>query len=221
MSPWRVRLIALVVMLVVAGLTAALAPPWIRGLTRAVAAYDVAAGVFLAVLWTLGMYRDPRMTEVRAGLQDPGRDIVLLVILVSVAAGLASAIDILALGSGSRVPTPTDQHVTYAIAVVAVAAGWLVIHMVFALRYAHMFYGSRDADADAGRGLNFPGTENPSDRDFAYFSFVVGMTCQVSDVQVCDPGVRRVVFAHGLLSFAYNTVILAFGINVLAGLIKH
>ena len=69
------------------------------------------------------------------------------------------------------------------------------------------------------RGLLFPGTDKPDDYDFAYFSFVVGMTFQVSDVQVVDKDVRRLVLLHGLVSFAYNTAILALVVNLASGLL--
>jgi uncharacterized membrane protein len=219
MTPFTARLIGLSGTTLVAVCVALFSPSWMTGWTRAVAAYDAAAIVYLIAIWTLAMHSDPRKTQRRAQLQDPGHNLTLGIVLFSAAAGLLSAIEIL--GIGSHAPKVEEQHFAYAIALVGVAAGWLLIHSMFALRYAHMFYYDGDQDAEADRGLTFPGTENPSDQDFAYFSFVIGMTFQVSDVQVTDPGVRRTVLAHGVLSFAYNTVILAFGINVLAGLIKH
>jgi uncharacterized membrane protein len=218
-TPLEARLVGVAMTIAVAGSVAIFAPAWLSGWARAVAAYDAAAVVYLAIIWTLAMRRDPGRTQRRAELQDPGRNLALGIVLLSVTAGILSAVNIL--GAGSGAPTVDEQHFAYTIAMIGVVAGWLLIHSMFALRYAHMFYFDSDADTEADRGLNFPGTENPSDYDFAYFSFVIGMTFQVSDVQVVDPGVRRVVLFHGLLSFAYNTVILAFGINVLAGLIKH
>ncbi len=218
-GPWRTRLVGFGAAAVFGLLVLLFGPQWLSATARVVAAYDAAALAVLLVIWRFAMHSDPKQTQKRAEVEDPGRNVALIVALSSVIAGLFSAIRIL--GTGPRAPTPDEQHVAYAVALAGVVLGWLLIHTVFALRYAHMFYFDSDEDTQADRGLVFPGTEDPSDQDFAYFSFVVGMTFQVSDVQVTDRGVRRVVLLHGLLSFAYNTVILAFGINVLAGLIKH
>jgi hypothetical protein len=97
---------------------------------------------------------------------------------------------------------------------------WLLIHRVFTLRYAHVFYRSKqELDVDgSGGGLIFPGKGNPNYRDFAYFSFIIGMTCQVSDVSVTSHSMRLLALLHGLLSFAFNTVILALSINIISGL---
>ncbi|MBD5654686.1 MAG: DUF1345 domain-containing protein, partial [Candidatus Eremiobacteraeota bacterium] len=154
-------------------------------------------------------------TETRAAL-DPGRNVVLLVILISVGVGLASAVSIM--GRGPHVQTFDQKIVVYVLGLFAVIAGWFVIHTMFLFRYAHLYYYDDDDDNEADRGLMFPGTKNPNDYDFAYFSFVVGMTFQVSDVQITDSRVRRVVLYHGLISFAYNTSIVALVINILSGL---
>ena len=106
------------------------------------------------------------------------------------------------------------------MAVLAVIESWLLIHTVFTLRYAHVFYRlEQEADVEgSGRGLIFPGGDNPDYEDFAYFSFVIGMTCQVSDVNITSRFMRRLALLHGLLSFAFNTVILALSINIISGL---
>jgi uncharacterized membrane protein len=101
-----------------------------------------------------------------------------------------------------------------------VCLGWFLIHTLFVFRYAHLYYFDSDRDGTAQRGLTFPGTTDPDDYDFAYFSFVVGMTFQVSDVQITDPGVRTVVLVHAILSFAYNTAILALVVNLASGLLN-
>ena len=106
------------------------------------------------------------------------------------------------------------------MAALAVLESWLLIHTVFTLRYAHLFYRSKqEVDVDgSGGGLIFPGKGNPNYRDFAYFSFIIGMTCQVSDVSVTSHSMRLLALLHGLLSFAFNTVILALSINIISGL---
>jgi uncharacterized membrane protein len=194
-----------------------LAPAWIGGVVRTVAAYDAAAIAMLLVFWTTAISPQPERTAARAALEDPGRNIVLVFVLVSVVAGLASAVTIL--GRGPHVPTPNEAHVSYGVAIVGVVAGWLLIHTMFLFRYAHVYYFDDDDDNEADRGLTFPGTQDPSDYDFAYFSFVIGMTYQVSDVQIVDRRVRRVVLFHALISFAYSTMILALVVNIVSGLL--
>jgi uncharacterized membrane protein len=89
---------------------------------------------------------------------------------------------------------------------------WAFIHTIFALHYAHEFY-----DVTAG-GLAFPqGSADPDYWDFVYFSFVIGMTSQVSDVAVTSKELRRIVTAHGMLSFVFNAALLALTVNLAAG----
>ncbi|MEA2782612.1 MAG: hypothetical protein QOK29_4156 [Rhodospirillaceae bacterium] len=94
-----------------------------------------------------------------------------------------------------------------------VLGSWSLIHVIFALHYAHLFYGAAEG------GLIFPGERDPDYWDFLYYAFVVGMTCQVSDVQVSASSLRRLTLAHGVLSFFFNTVILALAVNIGAGIL--
>lgn len=193
------------------------APAWMDTLARSVLAYDVAALIMLVLEWTVAMQRDPTTTKKRAAAEDPGRILVTGVVLVSSAAGLFAAVAILGLGANGDT---NARIVAYALALSAVVLGWLMIHTAFTFRYAHLYY--RDADAPPGpdRGLKFPGHEQPNDFDFAYFSLVLGMTFQVSDVQITSRRIRRLALAHALISFAYNASIFALTVNVLAGLLK-
>jgi len=102
-----------------------------------------------------------------------------------------------------------------------VSSSWALLQTVYSLRYAHAFYGDSD---DAGvqkhaGGLIFPGDRPPNYFDFAYFSFVVGMTCQVSDVQITSGRMRRITLVHSVLAFGFNTLILALLINTVSGLL--
>ncbi len=107
-----------------------------------------------------------------------------------------------------------------ALAFATVIGSWSLIHTLFALHYAHIYYGDSDDPRVARHagGLIFPDERTPDYLDFAYFSFVVGMTCQVSDVQISGRKLRRWALVHGLLSFAFNTAILALSINVVSSL---
>jgi uncharacterized membrane protein len=213
-SPWANR--AIVYSLAVGGAVLAgfVLPDWIRGAVRGVAEYDVGAAVLLLGYFGFAFHSDERRTRARAAVNDPGRNVALTVTILSVAAGLSGAIAIL--GRGAVVNTPLERTTAVLLAIAAAIIGWFVTHCTYALRYAHLYY--RD-DGTPGDGLVFPLTSEPDDYDFLYFSFVIGMTCQVSDVQVTDAGIRRLVLMHGIISFGYNTAILALGINLISNLL--
>jgi len=206
-SPWINRGIVFGVALAGATIVAFFAPPWLHGTVRLVAEYDAAATLALIGYFILAFRSDQRLTEMRAAIDDPGRNIVLGVVLLSIAAGLSGAV--LILGKGT-------SPAAVALAIYAAVVGWLLTHATFALRYAHLFYWN---DGRPENGLTFPGTESPDDYDFLYFSFVIGMTFQVSDVQINDPRIRRLALVHGLVSFVYNTAILALGVNLISNLL--
>ena len=193
------------------------APAWLHGTTRAVTAYDCGSIVLLGAFWFLAMHSNPEYTNARASIGDPPRNLVLGVVLASVAVALSAAVSIL--GHGPNVATPHEKGVAYAVGIAAVAIGWTLIQTLFTLRYAHLFYYKDPDDNDAAGGLIFPGTADPNDFDFAYLSFGIGTTFQVSDVQVTDRGVRRVVLFHSIVSFLYNSTILALLINIVSGLL--
>ncbi|MGD0474358.1 MAG: DUF1345 domain-containing protein [Candidatus Velthaea sp.] len=195
---------------------ASFAPAWIAGTTRGVAAYDAAALILIVYFWTFAMHGDPSDTASRSAVEDPGRNVVLAMVLGSAGVGLAAAIVIL--GRGPHATSLHEREIIYAVGFLAVIAGWFLIHTIFVFRYAHLFYFDSDDDGSAQRGLIFPGTEEPDDYDFAYYSFVIGMTFQVSDVSIKDRGVRRLTLVHALISFAYNTTILALVVNIASGL---
>ena len=109
------------------------------------------------------------------------------------------------------------------LAIGAVFISWWLVHTIFTMRYAHMYY---DTDTDDGKpkevgGLQFPDETEPDYLDFVYFSFVIGMTFQVSDVEISSREIRRLAWLHGLLSFGFNTAIVALSINVISGLVAQ
>jgi uncharacterized membrane protein len=191
-------------------------PNWHGPWTRFAAAYDVFALCLLAWYWLIAFQRDAQGAGRRAAMEDPGRNVIVVLVVLSVAFGFGSALEIL-----GRMSLEGDPHrvLMYAIGLGAVVLGWFLIHTVFLFRYARLYYGDRDHDRKSDGGLIFPGGREPNDLDFAYFSFVLGMTFQVSDVQITSPSIRKLALAHGLISFGYNTSILALVVNVLAGLL--
>jgi uncharacterized membrane protein len=98
---------------------------------------------------------------------------------------------------------------------------WIMVHTVFTFHYAHMYYDVPDeGSSKISGGLDFPGEKEPDYIDFAYFSFVIGCTFQVSDVEISSRKIRRMALLHGLLSFGLNTFVVALTINLIAGLKK-
>ncbi len=193
------------------------APHWIPREVRFVGCYD--AGVIAMMIWYWRTIFQTGASQARiyAATEDPGRDAVFVLTLMAVAFGFIAAFAILGRGPADKVPLhlATVEGVGFG----AVALGWLLIHTVFSFHYAHMYYRDTDRDKESDRGLAFPGNSEPDYIDLAYFSFVIGMTFQVSDVQVTSKRIRRFVLSHGLISFAYNTAILALVVNVVSGLL--
>ncbi|TGE22548.1 DUF1345 domain-containing protein [Hymenobacter metallicola] len=202
----------------VAGLGWALLPGSLLPATRLVAAWDVFCLSILALLWAGTRRADAAHIRRMANRQDPGRTWAFVAVLVGSAASLGAVVLLL-----SNLPNLGRREVAYHVllAAGAVVGAWLLVHAVFALRYAHVYF-SEDASTavpDKIGGLDFPGAPPASYWDFAYFAFVVGSTAQTADVAVSSTRMRRLVMLHGLLAFAFNTSIVALTINLLAGLL--
>lgn len=195
--------------LLAAALTVALAVAVssVRTTTALLIGWNVGVVVYIALVSALMLRSDVATMRQRARLLDPGKWGVLA---AAVLASLASLIAIVAELVVSR-GTP-DAGYSAALAAVTVLLSWAFVHFFFAQHYAHDYWLD-------GRGLDFPGNEAPDYPEFLYFSFTVGMTAQVSDVTTRSALMRRVVLMHGVLSFVFNTAILALGINLAAGLV--
>jgi uncharacterized membrane protein len=183
--------------------------------SAALVIYDAFAFVVLALMClTIALTPVDRIRAV-AQRQDVGRTVIFVFVVIAACAALFAVAFLI------RHAKP-EPHLTIhlLLALATVVLSWLLMHAVFGLRYAHKFYGDSETDAEkhAG-GLDFPGELAPDYRDFAYFSYVIGMTCQVSDVQVTSCEMRRLVLLHGILSFGFNTVILALTINTVSSLL--
>jgi len=183
---------------------AVLAPTGSELAVRIVLGWDVAAVVQLAVAWQVIFTTGPDRTRHRAGLTDPGRVALFGIAVVACVAAVGAAIYLLG--------SPGEPPSSVAIGVAAITFAWFLLHTSFALHYAHEYY--RD-DAAPG-GLRFDGGP-PADIDFAYFALTIGMTFQTADVAIARRGLRKLVLAQALLSFLFNTVILALAINLLFG----
>ena len=184
-----------------------LAPESLQGVVRLVIAWDAGAVTLLLVTWYVIGRATPEDTSKWAAIDDPGQVFAICIDLVGSAISFTAAI--LLLGGQQIASTP----VALWLVIVAVTSSWVLVHTGFTVRYAHLYY--RD-DGEVG-GLDFPGTNDPDYLDFAYYAFVVGMTFQTADVAITDRSIRRLTLLHGLLSFMFNTLILALAVNLIFG----
>ncbi|MEY2561302.1 MAG: hypothetical protein QOG51_1717 [Verrucomicrobiota bacterium] len=187
--------------------------------TQSIATWDVFALSILVLAWLTIITTPPEKLRARAQMQDVSHIVIFIFVLVAACAGLF-AVGFLFLNKSVVVQRP-HFFIHLLMSLVAVICSWSLVHTVFGLRYAHTYYGDPDGPAGpkphAG-GLIFPGDREPDYMDFAYFAFVIGMCFQVSDVQVTSRDFRKLVLVHSMLSFGFNTVVLALAINTVAAL---
>lgn len=147
----------------------------------------------------------------KAASEDGSRLFVSIFILIASFACLFAVLLIIITDNTTDMP----GGASISICVLSMISSWILVHTTYVFHYAHLYY----ADGSTGKGLDFPGNEKPDYMDFAYFSFVLGCTFQVSDIEVSSRKIRRVVLFHGLLAFALNTFVVALTINIISGLI--
>lgn len=194
-------------------LTAVVVPAATMWPIRAVAAWDGFAFSALALIWLTFLTLRPAQIRQVAQREDPGR--LLALVLVVLGAGVALLAVVVLLESG-KLMDATERRISLALALPAVAMAWGLTHTVFTLRYAHLFHG----DVGAPPGLIFPGEDVHLDYlDFAYYAFTVGMTAQTADVAVRSRSLRRLTLLHAVISFAFNTALIALSISSLTALL--
>lgn len=172
-------------------------------------------GVLIYLVWAaIIMARCSTVASIKrnAAIQDEGAFGILILAVAAAVASLGAIFAELAV-----LDTKSSSYNVYiALAIITVVLSWTFTHTIFALHYAHEFYG----EGAQGKGLKFPDDDQPDYWDFVYFSFVVGMTFQVSDVAITQKSTRRMVVAHGALSFFFSTAIVAMMVNIAAGLFQ-
>ncbi|HEV7881207.1 DUF1345 domain-containing protein [Bradyrhizobium sp.] len=186
-----------------------LLPQSLRLVTRLLVGWDIFVALYLVLVYSLVFSSGLAHIRRNAILQDDGRFLILLVTALGAFASIAAIIFGL-----------DDQHRSspeLALATATIALSWAAVHTTFALHYAHEYYRG-----DKPGGLDFPSghaDEKPDYWDFVYFSFVIGMTAQVSDVGVTDKIIRRTATVHGIISFVFNTALVALMVNIAASAI--
>jgi len=178
------------------------------------AAFDIAAAIFLISLWPLLQTPHAKEMRVQAERNDANRALLLVI------TGAVMLVVLIAVGS-ELIEKGSPRPLAVALIIATLLLSWLFSNVVYALHYAHIFYSQGDTDGDGKRedigGLDFPSTKEPNYWDFVYFSLTLGMTFQTSDVDMTTTPVRIVATFHCFAAFIFNLGVLAFTINTLGG----
>ncbi|SFP24697.1 Uncharacterized membrane protein [Variovorax sp. OK605] len=195
---------------------AALMPVPLSGMARALAGWCAGVLVYQVLTWWLAETFDAAQTRARAQSLDQPNVVILVSMLVVVG---ASVVAIAMLLQQVKLLSGWERAAHVVLGLVALAGSWLMMHSIYAFHYAHRYYiDQRDGAPDGG--LDFPGKNDAPDYfDFLYYSYVIGMTSQVSDVQATSKEMRRITLLHSVMAFAFNMLVLALSINVVAGAI--
>ena len=193
------------------GLLAWIASGSLAAALRLLIAGDAFFVVYLALTALLALGGTPADMRKRAAYDDEGGFIIIVMTVIASALSLGAIFTLVNREEAAGLPL--------ILAISRIPLGWVTLHTVMAFHYAHLYYtplGSGAKRGDSG-GLEFPGTREPQTWDFLYQSFVIGMTCQVSDVPVTGAALRRLTLAHGVVSFFFNTTVIALAVNLAAG----
>ena len=198
----------------VAAVCCALLPSSMAWATRILGTWNAYVYTVLGLIWTTILTAEPKKVVSNAKLEDNSRAMIFVFVIVAACASVF--VVPLELGTAKGLDRlHANEHVAFAI--LTVLASWVLVHTVFTLRYAHIYYDTDENHKQQG-GLNFPDEPEPDYLDFAYFSFVIGMTSQVSDVTISSSPIRRLALVHGLIAFAFNVAIIGLSINTISGL---
>jgi uncharacterized membrane protein len=178
-------------------------------------AVNLAAVVFFLVYLLMIAWRLPRLTGAylkhHAARTDEPAIIIFAVTLATAAVSLVSLF--MALNTSGK-----ETALELVLAFSSVTLGWLTVHTMAAMHYAHSYWSLQASSEDESRGLDFPGTKDPGGYDFLYFSFVIGMTAQTSDIAITSTDMRKINLVHAVVSFFFNTVLVAAAVNAAVSL---
>ena len=204
----RHSIIRVVVMLVVGSVAAAVTVALGHWQLAPTIGWSIAALLYSVWVWIVISGFDSAQTESHASREEPSRSVADGLVLLLGVASLASVAFVLIPAASAE---GVQRGLLAALALVSVALSWVLLHTLFTLRYARLYYRGDG-------GIDFNQSEKPRYSDFAYFAFTLGMTFQVSDTNISSSEIRSTVLRHALLSFVFGSVILATTINLVAGL---
>ncbi|WP_395765049.1 DUF1345 domain-containing protein [Elizabethkingia anophelis] len=196
--------------IIISGLIFIIVPSVLPVLPRILITWLGFAITYISICW-ITIFK-MSVTEIirKASIEDGSKTFVFLFVILASFACLFTVL-LMVMGFNDK---NIGQWFMVLIAVGSMISSWALVHTLYTFHYAHLYYKTK-----GGKGLDYPGDEKPDYLDFAYFSFVMGCTFQVSDVEISSKEIRRVALFHGLLSFALNTFVVALTINIIAGLI--
>ena len=176
--------------------------------------WDVFAFTYLITSGIIFFKSSTNDIKARASREDGGRLFVFLIVVVASFASMVTVTMLIV----SKETADISKAVYLPVIISGMLLSWIMVHTTFSFHYAHLYYDYNEGEEKNEEGLDFPGEKNPDYLDFAYFSFVIGMTFQVSDVEISSREIRRQALVHALLSFVLNTFVVALTINLIAGL---
>jgi len=180
--------------------------------SRMLVAWDIGVACYLFLAWIMALRSSTAQMQERAAQEDESAVVVLALTLAASIASLAAiAVEL----TNIQADRPDQQGFHLTIAGLTILCSWFFVHTIYAIHYAHEYYG----DKGERQGLDFPGKGQPDYWDFLYFSFNLGAAAQTSDVVIGSRRMRRLALAHTILSFLFNTTVLALAVNVGAGLL--
>ena len=183
----------------------------------ALGGWDVAALVYLGLIGPILLFDDEADVRHRAKQEDENRAVLMSLILGCVAFSFAAII--VALREAKDQHAHESHALLVAGSVATLVLSWLVVQSLFTLHYAHRYFGDRDDDGEINGGIEFQGDKPATYRDFIYVAVCVGCCFQVSDFAITERRFRNLVTSHALISFSFNTLVLALGINIVSNLL--
>ncbi len=174
--------------------------------------WDVFSLWVIITIWIIFFNIPDNKINLLAKREDPSRTVILFIILLSVLISLFG-IAILLKGSDKKF---INANIHELVSLISVGLSWILLHTIFTIHYAHLYYDDDDQKiGHSTEGIDFPGNQKPDYLDFAYFAFVIGMTFQVSDATISSRKIRHMVLLHSVLSFLFNTIIVALTISII------
>lgn len=206
----------ILISLIVSGLTYSFLPIWMLRTSRLILTWDT--GVICFLILTLAMMNRATPQKMRRDAQSQDENsLTILILFVASSCATLGAIAYILKNSKHLAQWQLTLHL--GLSILTIVVSWSLVHTMFALHYAHLYYSDKTTNGllENAAGLDFPSEPQPDYWDFLYFSFIIGMTCQVSDVEISTRAMRRLALVHGILTFFFNTLILALSINIIAG----
>lgn len=181
-------------------------------ISRLMSGWIIFCIIQIATSWWIFNHTTPKQTKLHANIEDGGRAAIFMVVLLATFAGLLAVFILIAKAKVNE----SHAWLYLVLGMLGMFLSWFLVHTIYTVRYAHLYYEMHGNKIHGG--LKFPHDDEPDFIDFAYHSLVIGMTFQVSDIDVTTRKMRRLTLWHSVISFVFNTCIIALTINAAAGI---